>query len=537
MGNIVDNYFANIFASSNPHSFEESLATVERKITPAMNQLLCAPYSAEEVRQALFQMHPSKSPGPDGMSCLFFQKYWHIINEDVVGAVLSVLHSGHVLRKINFTHVVLIPKINDPRSVSDFRPISLCNVIYKIISKVLANRLKGLLDFVVSESQSAFVPGRLITDNVAVAFELLHGLKSKRNGKKGQMAVKLDMSKAYNRVEWIFLERLMAKLGFEGHWVALVMACIKTVSYSIILNGEPHGLINPSRGIRQGDPISPYLFLLCAEGLSSLIQQAALNKTIHGVSVCRGGPKISHLLFADDSLIFCEASLLECEKLGLLLELYEAASGQKINRQKTAIFFSKNTEDSVRADILLFWGASNTAHFEKYLGLPAVVGRNKTQAFKGIRDRVVKRLEGWKERLLSKAGKEVLIKAVIQALPTYSMSCFCFRISGVLILTLWQPNTGGAVEVLLGKFIGLNGVSYANQRKMAGWVFGIGEPSISLCWQSKDGVSSQTPILFSTKLLRLSIFLPEPFCKPRWGQTHHSSGEVFLRHVRSCEMG
>uniref|UniRef100_A0A2N9FBI7 Reverse transcriptase domain-containing protein n=1 Tax=Fagus sylvatica TaxID=28930 RepID=A0A2N9FBI7_FAGSY len=382
--------------SDNGSYFEESLATVERKITPAMNQLLCAPYSAEEVRQALFQMHPSKSPGPD----------------------------GHVLRKINFTHVVLIPKINDPRSVSDFRPISLCNVIYKIISKVLANRLKGLLDFVVSESQSAFVPGRLITDNVAVAFELLHGLKSKRNGKKGQMAVKLDMSKAYNRVEWIFLERLMAKLGFEGHWVALVMACIKTVSYSIILNGEPHGLINPSRGIRQGDPISPYLFLLCAEGLSSLIQQAALNKTIHGVSVCRGGPKISHLLFADDSLIFCEASLLECEKLGLLLELYEAASGQKINRQKTAIFFSKNTEDSVRADILRFWGASNTAHFEKYLGLPAVVGRNKTQAFKGIRDRVVKRLEGWKERLLSKAGKEVLIKAVIQALPTYSMSCF-----------------------------------------------------------------------------------------------------------------
>ena len=217
MGNIVDNYFTNIFASSNPHRIEDSLATMERKITQAMNQKLCAPYSAEEVRQALFQMHPSKSPGPDGMSCLFFQKIWHIINEDVVGAVLSVLHSGHVLRKINFTHVVLIPKINDPRSVSDYRPISLCNVIYKIISKVLANRLKGLLDSVISESQSAFVPGRLITDNVAVAFELLHGLKSKRTGKKGQMAVKLDISKAYDRVEWAFLEQLMAKLGFEGH--------------------------------------------------------------------------------------------------------------------------------------------------------------------------------------------------------------------------------------------------------------------------------------------------------------------------------
>ncbi len=145
--------------------------------------------------------------------------------------------------------------------------------------------------------------------------------------------------------------RLMAKLGFDGHWVAMVMACIKTMSYSIILNGEPHGLIHPSRGIRQGDPISSYLFLLCAKGLSSLIRNVAFNNTIHGVSVCRDGPKISHLLFVDDSLVFCEASLVECERLGLLLKLYEAALGQKINRQKTAIFFSKNTEAMVRFDI------------------------------------------------------------------------------------------------------------------------------------------------------------------------------------------
>lgn len=165
----------------------------------------------------------------------------------------------------------------------------------------------------------------------------------------------------------------------------MVIECIKTVSYSVILNGEPYGLIHPSRGIHQGDSISPYLFLLCAEGLSSLIQKAVFNNSIHGVSVCRGGPKISHLLFADDSLIFCEAFMMECETLGMLLELYEAASGQKINRQKTAIFSNKNTEDRVRSDILRFWGA--TAHFEKYLGLPAVVRRNKIQAFKVLASR------------------------------------------------------------------------------------------------------------------------------------------------------
>ena len=175
--------------------------------------------------------------------------------------MLSVLHSGHVLRKINFTHIALILKTNDPRSVADYRPISLCNVIYKIISKVLANHLKSLLDAIISESPSAFVPGRLITDNVNVAFELLHRLKLKRPKKKGQMVVKLDMSKTYDRVEWVFLEwvfleRLMVKLGFAEQWVSLIMACLRSRSYFVLLNGEPCGLIHPSKAIRQGDPIS-----------------------------------------------------------------------------------------------------------------------------------------------------------------------------------------------------------------------------------------------------------------------------------------
>ena len=146
-------------------------------------------------------MHLSKSPGLDGMSPFFFQKYWNIVERDVTEAILYILHSGHFLRKMNYTHIVLIPKINKPKIVVDFRLISLTNVISRLVSKVIANRLKLILPNVISDSQSAFVPNQLITDNTTIAFKVLHRLRNKRTGRKGQIAIKLDISKAYDPVE------------------------------------------------------------------------------------------------------------------------------------------------------------------------------------------------------------------------------------------------------------------------------------------------------------------------------------------------
>ena len=257
-------------------------------------------------------MHPSKAPGPDGMSPFFFQKFWHIVGHDVTTAVLSVLHSGRYLRKMNYTHIVLIPKKNEPEYIMKFWPISLGNVVSRIISKVLANRLKPILPNVISDSQSAFVPGRIITDNTTVAFEMLHRMRNRTKGRKGHMAVKLDISKAYDRVEWEFLQRIMQKIGLPDQWVNLAMETVRTTSYSTLINGEPRGFFTPTRGIKQGDPLSPYLFLLCAEGLSSLIRQAVGSQLLKGVMSCQGGVKVSHLLFADDSLLFCEATIEEC---------------------------------------------------------------------------------------------------------------------------------------------------------------------------------------------------------------------------------
>ena len=154
---------------------------------------------------ALFQMGPTKASGPDGMNALFYLKFWHVVGNNVVLAVLDFLNNGNMLPDINHTNIVLIPKVKNLERISEFRPISLCNVIYKIISKVLANRLKQVLPQIISPTQSAFVPGRLITDNVLVAYETLYTMHSRKKGKKGSMALKLDISKAYDCVEWHFL--------------------------------------------------------------------------------------------------------------------------------------------------------------------------------------------------------------------------------------------------------------------------------------------------------------------------------------------
>ena len=300
-------------------------------------------FIADEIKIAVFQMGPTKAPGPDVMNALFYQNFWHTMGENVVNAVLDYLHSGVMGPDINHTNIVLIPKIKSLERMSDFRPISLCNVIYKIISKVLANRLKQILPSFISSTLSAFVPRRLITDNVLVASEVLHSMHSWKKGKKGSLALKLDISKAYDRVEWNFLQGIMIKLGFPDKWIQWVMGCVTTPSFSILINGKEYGNIRPSRGIRQGDPLSPYLFLLCAEGFTSLLEKVELGGRIRRASICRRAPKISNLMFADDSIIFCRATSGEVRVINKVLQTYANASGQCINMEKSSIYFSSNT--------------------------------------------------------------------------------------------------------------------------------------------------------------------------------------------------
>ena len=294
---MIVEYYKQLFTSSNPHDIEEVVQFTKRVVTEDMNSSLIINFSKEEGEIDLKQMAPLKAPGPDGMPPIFFQHYWESIGNDVVKAVVSCLNSTSIETGLNHTFLTLIPKVKSLEFVIEFRPIALCNILYKLVSKVLANRLKKVLPHIISESQSAFQSDKAISDNILVAFETLHHMKMKKSGKMGYMALKLDMSKVYDRLEWVFLQRIMEKMGFHSTWIGWILECLKSVTYSILVNGEPKGHNIPTRGIRQGDPLSPYLFLLCSEGLNGLIEHALDRKHIKGVSLCRNGSKISHLLF------------------------------------------------------------------------------------------------------------------------------------------------------------------------------------------------------------------------------------------------
>lgn len=221
----------------------------------------------------------------------------------------------------------------------------------KLVIKVIVNWLKPYMDSVISSPKSSFIPGKIIIDNIIITQELLHTMKYNLKGMKWKMAVKLDMSKAYNRVEWPYLEATLWDLGFQEQWIVLVMPCVTTVNYSILVNGRSGTTFTPSRGLRQVDLLSPYLFLFCAEGLSSMLSRVEHRGNIQGVATARGDNKISYLFFADNNIPFCNTSLLDWIKGKTILKNYERASRQMVNDQKSSLFFSTNTSTTTKVAV------------------------------------------------------------------------------------------------------------------------------------------------------------------------------------------
>lgn len=209
------NFFQSLFQSDGPPDMEEALSVVSPAITSSMNSTLIRPVSSEEIELAVFQLGALKAPGPDGYPGLFYQSYWGIVKESTVAAVKRFFESGFLLKEMNLTNLVLIPKVPVPEKLSQFRPISHCNLCLKIITKILANRLKPILDQIITPHQFAFIPGHLIQDSIIVAHEAFHHLKIKRRGPNFDMAISLDFNKAYDRVDWAFLEAVLRRMGFS----------------------------------------------------------------------------------------------------------------------------------------------------------------------------------------------------------------------------------------------------------------------------------------------------------------------------------
>lgn len=228
--------------------------------------------------------------------------------------------------------------------IKEFRPISLCNVSYKIIARAMTNRLRQLINIIIYDTQSVFAPGRLISDNILIAFEANHWMRNRKKGKLGFASLKLDMSKAYDRVEWKSLEAIMDKMGFDRAWITKVLNCISSVTYFFALNQDVVGSLNLNRGICQGDPLSLYLFALCAQGLSTMFSSYATRGLITRIKIASCCPMLNHLFFADDSLIFFRATMEDCIQVKQCLHDYELASWQVINFDKHSLSFTPNTD-------------------------------------------------------------------------------------------------------------------------------------------------------------------------------------------------
>ena len=443
---VIGDYFQKMF-SSLPGERED---IVNRALQPLLtgeeNDSLIAVPTSGEIRDAAFSINAEKAPGPDGFSAGFFHTHWEDVGPDIVKEVQGFFRGEPLPELINETNIRLIPKIPNPQKVSDYRPIALCNVYYKIFSKLLTRRLQPLLSKLISVNQSAFVPGRAIGDNILISHEVLHYLNTSQAEQRCAMAVKTDMSKAYDRLEWEFISLVMVRLGFHQDFVKCVMQCISSVTYSFLINGLPRGKVVPSRGIRQGDPLSPYIFIMCSEVLSGLCNQAKEDGSLQGIRVARGCPRINHLLFADDTMFFLETTQGNCSALTDILTKYESASGQTISKEKSAITFSRRTPAAIKEMVKEELQIQKEGGTGKYLGLPEQFGRRKRDIFSSIVDRIKQKARGWSNKFLSSAGKMVMLQSVLSAAPSYSMSHFalpvslCKRIQSTVTRFWWDNN-------------------------------------------------------------------------------------------------
>ncbi|KAL0300641.1 UNVERIFIED_CONTAM: putative mitochondrial protein [Sesamum radiatum] len=427
IGNEFLNYYSQLFSTEfgqNSHPFPPDLESlIPQVVSEEDNVSLCENPTADEIKSVVFEMAPFKSPGPDGFPPSFFKNFWHIVGTDVVKAVQHFFLSGSLLKALNHTFITLIPKNDKASSAEQYRPISFCNVTYKIISKILAKRIKPLLDKIISPFQMAFVPGRTINENSIISHEIMHYMLS-RKGKKGFMAIKMDLSKAYDQVEWPLLLQILSNLGFNSRFTSWIKECITTSSFSFLLNGSSFGYLTPTRGIRHGDPLSPYLFIIYAELLSRILLNNENLGRFKGVKISRNSPTISHLCYADDLTIFCRAEIGDAQCIQDCILKYATWSNQAPNPSKSFVHFSSNVPASAKRNILAVLQMPECTHKAVHLGLPFCKPRSRRQAFNHILDKLSGKLSGWKMKNLSQASRGVLIKSVGQALPIYHMSTF-----------------------------------------------------------------------------------------------------------------
>eukprot|EP00253_Pinus_taeda_P033736 PITA_33736 len=309
----------------------EFLSAVESKISDSQNKELDQDITEEEIRAATFSMQQDKAPGPNGFTVAFYRNHWETIKKDFVRMVNNVFKNHKMGENTKSSHIAIIPKEANPLSFDRFRPISLCNVSYKIVTKILANRLKKILPHLISENKGGFVSSRQITDNVILIQEAIHN--NFNRGERG-MIINLDMANAFDRVDHSFLTTALKRFGISKNFISIINGCISNPWTAPLINGRPSNYFRSSRGLRQGCPLSPFLYIIIAETLSIHLEKLHRQKEITGIRIERGTKEINHSLFADDTLLIGGASSLMGKRFKKVLDAFLAVSGAKLNNRK-----------------------------------------------------------------------------------------------------------------------------------------------------------------------------------------------------------
>ena len=314
---------------------------------------------------------------------------------------------------LNSTYITLLPKKPDADLVKDFRPISLVHSFAKLVTKVLANRLAGRLDEMVSPNQSAFIKKRFIQDNFMMVQQTVKFL---HNQKQPRILLKLDITKAFDSVSWAFLLEVLRKLGFGSRWRDLVCALLTSSSTQVLLNGTPGDFIQHKRGLCQGDPLSPMLFILVMDVLNWLVTRASEAGLLQPLSSRPIQHRIS--LYADDVAIFLRPAAADINLTLQLLQLFGDASGLKTNVQKSNVLPIQCAEEDMA--IIQNLLPCEVQDFPcNYLGLPLTIKKLTKEQLQPIIDRIADQLPGWKADLMTRAGRVVQVQFVLTAMLVY----------------------------------------------------------------------------------------------------------------------
>ncbi|KAM0061725.1 putative RNA-directed DNA polymerase [Helianthus debilis subsp. tardiflorus] len=389
-------------------------------VSPEDAMKLIRPFSKVEIREAVFDCGSDRAPGPDGFNFKFIKHFWNELEGDFLKMFDSFYETGEISRGCSTSFITLIPKSKTPVGLKDYRPITLVGVISKIISKVLAERVKETMGKIISETQTAFLKGRFILDGPLIINELYGWIK--KTGRQGFL-LKIDFEKAYDNVNWEFLLSCLDQMGFPCKWCIWVKGILRSARSAVLVNGSPTFEFQCQKGVRQGDPLSPFLFLIVMEAFSCLIRKATDLRELKDLRVFEGGKSLSHLLYADDALILGEWSRENIVKTTRLLRIFYMCSGLKINLKKSFLFGVGVNKDVVSEMANIMGCRIGDFPFD-YLGIKVGANMNKSCHWVSVIDTIKRRLASWKANTLSMGGRLTLIKSVLASLPVYYLSLY-----------------------------------------------------------------------------------------------------------------